>query len=69
MLKKAETPNPVRLIVLRNLAGMIMSVSMFSKSKGAAILFTVLSTGMPAVRDTVNTVRHAGMAAQSGRGT
>ena len=43
----AAKPKPVRLIVLRYSFGIIMSVSMFWMSKGAAMPFRTSNTGMP----------------------
>mmetsp|Transcript_63643 Transcript_63643/g.164251 ORF Transcript_63643/g.164251 Transcript_63643/m.164251 type:complete len:204 (+) Transcript_63643:518-1129(+) len=45
--KKALLPRPVRLIVLRNCFGMIMSVSTFCMSKGATVPLSVVNLGMP----------------------
>mmetsp|Transcript_1486 Transcript_1486/g.6500 ORF Transcript_1486/g.6500 Transcript_1486/m.6500 type:complete len:301 (-) Transcript_1486:1289-2191(-) len=47
--KKAETPRPVRLMVLRNCFGMIMSVSTFWMSSLAAMPFSVVNLSIPAL--------------------
>mmetsp|Transcript_64449 Transcript_64449/g.153820 ORF Transcript_64449/g.153820 Transcript_64449/m.153820 type:complete len:207 (-) Transcript_64449:1466-2086(-) len=49
--KKALLPKPVRLIVLRNCLGMIMSVSTFCMSRGAGTPFNVVNFGIPAEED------------------